>query len=441
MPRAPFINRAVLFCIVTTAPTLLQAQEACGDKAWDSIGVGAFHCPGGTCSFTPPRGPESAGFSFSTEPWMRAIDPSGPAAGLLQEGDVLVAVNGYLITTPVGTAELAHLDASTEAVLTIRRSSRLEEVRVRPRSTCRPPLILIGNVVLKSPSGDAGSPKMAEGRYPIIDFTTPNRRSQTAMDMSLGMTLRCPGCELSLGTEPRWLVQSYPVVEHVVAGGVAEEAGLQPGDEIRRVDRKDVLGDHKNNPLFSPPRSDFTIEVVRNGRTLSAPMNRRVNDKRIVIRSQPVSRIRIERGDEAWGSRLLNAVVHWWRATWREVTSDAASAGGSGQWVARGDTWGPRQFGLLFRSESETLFALESVEGKQVLRLPGNPIIADVIPGGPAARAGLTPGDVVTEVNGVSVLGPEGSHALLFPVTGEPVRLTYLRGALERHTTLVPKGE
>ena len=137
-----------LLALALAVPPSLGAQATCGDGQWPSIGVGAYHCPGGTCAFTAPHGNAPAAFAFSSEPWLRSIDPAGPAAGRIEEGDVLVAVNGLLITTAAGGAELARLDANRDAELAVRRAGRLLEVRVRPRASCGAPLLLIGNAVV-----------------------------------------------------------------------------------------------------------------------------------------------------------------------------------------------------------------------------------------------------------------------------------------------------
>jgi len=425
--------RAALYLLLVV-PGTMRAQESCGDRAWRSIGVGAYHCPGGTCRFIAPRGPESAGFAFSTEPWLRAIEPDGPAAGRIEEGDVLVAVNGFLITTGAGAAELAQLDAGREAVLTMRRGVRLHEIRLRPRSACAAPLMLVGNTVLGAAREPAA--EVDAGADPILVFDAPRRLGPTAVDAGLGLTLRCPGCELLLREgETRWSVPSWPTVDRVERGGVAEEAGLRPGDEIRRIAGRDVRSASGTSPLFSPPRGDFTIEYARDGARRSAFMNRRIVDRRIIIRERG---IRIVRSEEGWSEKLLGALARWWR----ELAGTERSAGGAtGRLLARGESWGPASLGVLFRGAGDALFSIESVDGRPALRFPAPPIVAEVTPGGAGARAGLAAGDAVTHVDGRSVLEPAGARLLLFPREREPLELTYLRDGRVLRATLVPSEE
>ncbi len=58
-------------------------------------------------------------------------------------------------------------------------------------------------------------------------------------------------------------------------------------------------------------------------------------------------------------------------------------------------------------------------------------VITDVVPGGPAAAAGLDPGDVLTQIDGVRVKTPAGVQAALsgLPV-GEQVQLQYVQGSI-----------
>lgn len=428
------MSARALLVLALAVPAGLEAQATCGDRAWSSIGVGAYHCPGRTCAFTAPHGTGPAAFAFSSEPWLRAIDPTGPAVGRIEEGDVLVAVNGLLITTSAGGAALARLDANREAELALRRAGRLVEVRVRPRASCREPLILIGNAMVAAGDTRSGALRGSADADPIIDFTAPQQLSETAFDAGLGMTLRCPGCAVrARGDETRWAVTSFPIVGYVAPGGVAEEAGLAPGDEIRRIDGRDVRDPDGDSPLFAPPRGDFTIDYVRDGRPGSAFMNRRIVDQRIVIRSQ--RGVQVER-TEGLGNRLLGALAGVWR-----VLTDRAADGPPPRIVVRGDTWGPDGLGLLFRSDSTTLFVLDDVNGRQVLRFPAPPVVATVADGGPGDRAGLAPGDVITHVDGRSVRDPDGATPLIHTDASHPLSITYQRAGRTHHTTLFPSEE
>lgn len=54
--------------------------------------------------------------------------------------------------------------------------------------------------------------------------------------------------------------------------------------------------------------------------------------------------------------------------------------------------------------------------------------MAQVLPGGPAAQAGLQPGDIITEFNGYAIPDPDALLSRLVRMQpGETARLTVLR--------------
>ncbi|MGE0440337.1 MAG: PDZ domain-containing protein [Gemmatimonadales bacterium] len=125
----------------------------------------------------------------------------------------------------------------------------------------------------------------------VLDFTRPFSHGLLGTDASLGLTLRCPGCR-PVGSGDRWAIPTWPVVATVVPGGVADEAGLQPGDEILSIDRQDVRSTTGKSPLFSLPELDFAMGYRRAGVARVALINRRITsriiqDSRVEIRSNP----------------------------------------------------------------------------------------------------------------------------------------------------------
>ena len=63
------------------------------------------------------------------------------------------------------------------------------------------------------------------------------------------------------------------------------------------------------------------------------------------------------------------------------------------------------------------------------------PRITGVVPNGPAAKAGMQVGDLITQVNGVSVQGLNGAGAMWLinsVPAGDEVRVTLLRGGVTK---------
>jgi S1-C subfamily serine protease len=118
---------------------IARAQTMCpeGRPITGDLGIERYRCIGGACEIWTDS---ELGLThvFTTEPRIDRLDPDGPSAGSLRVGDVLVAVDGSLITSAEGGRRLANLNPGVAAVLWIRRGDRDLEVRVVPVPGCNP---------------------------------------------------------------------------------------------------------------------------------------------------------------------------------------------------------------------------------------------------------------------------------------------------------------
>lgn len=73
--------------------------------------------------------------------------------------------------------------------------------------------------------------------------------------------------------------------------------------------------------------------------------------------------------------------------------------------------------------------------------VPMKPIIGDVTPNKPAARAGLEPGDLLVAVDGEPVTDFEDVRLIISTHAGTPVRVDYMRNGQRLTTTLTPVAE
>jgi C-terminal processing protease CtpA/Prc len=145
---------------------------------------------------------------------LREIRPNGPAAGRVQDGDMLVAVDGALITTHAGSEHLFDAQPGRPLRLTIRRGGRDREVVVVPTGE-------------KSPTAEPRVPK------PAPAGSTP--RVPAPGWLGIGVSCRCTVQSSKDGGEI-WSFDEAPAVFAVRADGPAVRAGVRVGDLVETID-------------------------------------------------------------------------------------------------------------------------------------------------------------------------------------------------------------
>ena len=133
-----FMKAAFAACLVVVCAGQGMAQEdgaGCADErlTGGTLGIGLIQCAGGACTLYQKAGPESA-HSFSVEP--RVWDLSEPARSRLKDGDILLSINGALITTRKGGRELASVKPGQSVELRIRRGKSEKTVRLTAAEGC-----------------------------------------------------------------------------------------------------------------------------------------------------------------------------------------------------------------------------------------------------------------------------------------------------------------
>lgn len=257
--RAMRISPASLVAAALLVPALAAAQECPdGRPRAPTLGIGMFHCLGGGCGVNvrTPRGPAH---DFSSEPRVWHLDPRGPAAGRLREGDFITSVDGALVTTPEGGRRLASLREGRAVRLGVRRGGEELEVRVVPEMGCTAPRLVISS----SPGKPRWLEKPGGGVMAGEDGPPPLR---------FGMHLECGECGWRRDADG-WVFHSATSmrVKSVDRGSPAERAGLREGDVILGLHRG-VFGDAGGAAAFRGLRPGRAVRLVylRDGRAHSA---------------------------------------------------------------------------------------------------------------------------------------------------------------------------
>ena len=221
--------RVALLVLASVAE--LAAQTVCdadGRGPAAQPGFGLLQCVGGGCgifggSATAPE------HRFTVEPRVWHIADPGPAAGLLEEGDQLVAVDGAPITTRLAGRRLAQLVAGTPITLTVRRAGALRTVRISPATGCGYPMLVVTE-------GSALPPQLAN---------PGGSRAPAVAPFELGLTLGCDGCRWIRRYDGAvaWQTLEVPRVLAIDATGPAARSGLAVGDLLLTVDGHAVMSE------------------------------------------------------------------------------------------------------------------------------------------------------------------------------------------------------
>jgi len=136
----------------------VNAQCPEGKALTGDLGIGGFQCVAAGCGVNALSGGRYH-HSFSAEPYILDVDTGGPAAHLLEDGDVLVAVDGLLITTTEAGDRLANLEPGRPVTLRIRRGGNELTVRVTTRLGCNMPYIMVTPDKRRFPSPPRSLPR------------------------------------------------------------------------------------------------------------------------------------------------------------------------------------------------------------------------------------------------------------------------------------------
>lgn len=222
---------------------------------------------------------------FQAEPKIEGVDPDGPSAGKLKKGDVIVAIDGMLITTRKAGIRFANLVPGEAVELTVRRRWRTIKTEITPTAVCiedHPlypgPNVYVMDAKLEKLSRQLEAlselhiqipelPELPElpGLPELPDFSPYSFLPRAWF----GMGISCDGCTIkrSKDDEPaQWSFDKPPSVQSVDPGGPADEAGLREGDVLTHIDGIE-LDSRRGGKRFSSlePGEKVTWTIRRDG--------------------------------------------------------------------------------------------------------------------------------------------------------------------------------
>jgi S1-C subfamily serine protease len=196
--------------------------------------------------------------TFSAEPVLHQIRPDGPSAGLLQDRDTLVSVNGHHATTLEAGMLLS--DWQPEPVtFVVRRNGAERTIAVKPDRYCVPE------------------------RQSFMSAQAPR-------GTRLGVAIECNRCRIVVGEDgrERWNYREAPVLLEVLPAGPAGLAGLRKGDTLIAVDRLPITSPAAAERLGSITRGrSMEWTVRRDGRTVTVTVDPDLRGDSTVVRIRP----------------------------------------------------------------------------------------------------------------------------------------------------------
>lgn len=269
-----FFPLATCAVLATVFPGIAAGQQCSGQEGSLDVMLTCRNCSVGRA--------ETGHWSFSTEPTITSVGRS-PAAEGLRPGDVIVSIDGMLITSSAGGQRYSTLKAGEPVTLVVRRDGSLVSARYNtvpeecPRSSRGGMAAGSGATGAFGGGGsNASSASSASGRAAGARGQGGPDRPVLASNHSpratFGFAITCSGCWL-LDTDgdgaagPIWSFTSSPEVYSVEPGSAAERAGMRRGDVITQIDGIEVTRPEAGMKFGSAHPGTWMGFTVRRGNT------------------------------------------------------------------------------------------------------------------------------------------------------------------------------
>lgn len=303
----------------------------------------------------------------------------------VRAGDVLVSIDGALITTPIGARRLANPNPDRPSTLVVRRDGKQVTLSVPPDLRC--PV----NVVVRSAVGDT----VYRGGFGV----------GSGYGAGAGSAAR--------GGFGGRLVADSELRAEIARAVTARAAGAAAGSVAGRMAR--IQAD--------------SVAAIRD-RIASGVIARRTVDSAIAsIDALPVDRVRDAMAARSAAGGFSGAMVAR-RNDSASARIDALPVDRVREAVAARSGW------LGFGLECSNCSAKTLPNGRTEWQFTAAPAIAGVEPDSPAELAGLQIGDIVREIDGVAMTWPAGAAKFSNIQPGQKVKFTILRNGKQREVVV-----
>jgi len=270
---------ALLAVVVSLALLVLSASNAFGAGETGSTSAvrpwNPFEMMGITgmkCRSTYTVKEDERFWLFQSEPEITALDPDGAAKGKLKVADVIVAIDGLLITTRKAGERLAAIEPGEPVTVTVRRGGKTVTETIVPgpapvaeksrlKATIAPPPERIAELSKSIEELARVSENLAKQGYKLradvlelpelpelpdmqgVPGVAELNNLQHLLDrvlpqgwLGFGLSFRGQVTTTKEGKRAEWDFEEPPKIHSIEEGGPAEDAGLKVGDVITRID-------------------------------------------------------------------------------------------------------------------------------------------------------------------------------------------------------------
>lgn len=306
------IGRTIAIAALTlsfAAPAASQSDCPGGRHPAGKLGIQELRCSSGRClrgfAFEDGRLIQT----FTTEPSVHNLEP--PADAVLEEGDVLVSVDGSLSTTTDAARRLARVEPGDRVRLRVRRDGAEKDLTIVAAATCDPVhrrvfaldpesvrrlgeamehleenleiriegLDGLGRLDWEKLGRDLElhvAPDLENLDFDFefdFDSLSPGLLARVEPPYELGLRLTCGffcGWRRGEGDAVVWRGQHPPKVADVVEGGPADRAGIRAGDVLLLLDGHSFVGEEGGRALGRlGPGRPLTLQYLKGGETLT----------------------------------------------------------------------------------------------------------------------------------------------------------------------------